>query len=259
MRPAEHLALGYFVCFFVLSLGLRRTRAGWLTALGLSSAGAFVALAAPLIPAHGSVDLRNWWLLLALPLAYWAPGPLAGHPNLRLEHWLRLVDDKLGLARTHWPQGAGLEVAYLLVSPMVPAALLAVTASGTDAVLTTFCLSILVAVLPCYGLLPLIPTRPPRAFLVPSPAAPAGPESVVRHVNVRFLAAVGVGWNTIPSGHAAAATAAATLVWRSGSPFWPLFALLAAGVALATVRGRYHYAADTVLGVGLGLAAGAWR
>ena len=258
MRPAELLALGYFVCFCVLSLALRRKRAGWRTALGLSSAGAAVALAAPLIPVHGSVNPRDWWLLLAIPLAYWTPGPLAGNPNVHLERWLLQVDEKLGVGRSQVGQNPWLEIAYLLVSPMVPAALLAVTASGSDTVLPTFCRSMLLAVLPCYGLLPLIPTRPPRAFLVPSAAATAAPASVVRQVNVRFLAAVGVGWNTIPSGHAAAATAAAALVWRSGSAFWPLFAVLAAGVALATVRGRYHYAADTVLGVGLGLAA-AWR
>ena len=36
MRPAELLALGYFVCFFVLSLALRRTRAGWLMAVAAS-------------------------------------------------------------------------------------------------------------------------------------------------------------------------------------------------------------------------------
>jgi len=257
MRPAEFLALGYFVCFFVLSLVLRRKRAGWLTALGLSSAGAAVALAAPLIPVHGSVNTRDWWLLLAIPLAYWTPGPLAGNPNVRLERWLLRVDDKLGVGRSQVPQNPWLEIAYLLVSPVVPAALLAVTVSGTDTVLPTFCRSMLLAVLPCYGLLPLIPTRPPRALLVPS-AATAAPASVVRQVNVLVLAAVGVGWNTIPSGHAAAATAAAALVWRSGSAFWPLFAILAAGVALATVRGRYHYATDTALGIGLGLAAAAW-
>ena len=48
-------------------------------------------------------------------------------------------------------------------------------------------LLILLAVLPCYGLLPLIPTRPPRALLVPSATATAAPESIVRQVNVRFL------------------------------------------------------------------------
>jgi membrane-associated phospholipid phosphatase len=254
MRSAELLALGYFLCFGVLALGLRGKRARWLTAFGLASAGAAVALAAPLIPARGGVDLRDWWLLLTLPLAYWTPGPLVGHPNLRLERWLLRADEMLGVGRSQVRQNPWLEMAYLLVSPVVPAALLAVTASGADTVLPTFCLSMLLAVLPCYGLLPLIPTRPPRAFLVPSTAA-AAPASVVRQVNVRFLAVVGVGWNTIPSGHAAAATAAAMLVWRSGSAFWPLFAILAAGVALATVRGRYHYAADTVLGVALGVLA----
>lgn len=258
MRSAELLALGYFLGFAALALVRRGKRAGWLTALGLASAGAAVALAAPMIPDVGGVELRDWWLLLALPLAYWTPGPLAGNPNVHLERWLLRVDDKLGVGCSQEPQNPWLEIAYLLVSPMVPAALLAVTASGTDTVLPTFCQSMFLAVLPCYGLLPLIPTRPPRALLVPS-AATAARASVARQVNVRFLAAVGVGWNTIPSGHAAAATAAAALVWRSGSAFWPLFAILAAAVALATVRGRYHYAADTLLGVGLGLAAATSR
>ena len=131
------------------------------------------------------------------------------------------------MSRWQVRQNPWLEMAYLLVSPMMPTALLAVTSSGGDTVLPTFCLSMLLAVLPCYGLLPLIPTRPPRALLVPSTAS-AAPASFVRQVNVRVLAAVGVGWNTIPSGHAAAATAAAMLVWRSGSLFWPLFAILAA-------------------------------
>lgn len=219
-----------------------------------ASAGAAVTMAAPFIPATGGFDLRDWWLLLVLPLAYWTPAPLAGSPNLRLEHWLLTVDRRLGFATAHVPQRPVLEAAYLLVSPMVPAGLLAVIVSGGNASLREFWLSLLAAVLPCYGLLPVLPTRPPRALLVPPAGAPSTP-SPIRHVNVRFLAAFGIGWNTLPSGHAAAAAAVAVLVWRSGSPLWPVFAVLAAGIALATVRGRYHYAIDTVLGIALGLAA----
>ena len=45
------------------------------------------------------------------------------------------------------------------------------------------------------------------------------------------------------------------MVWRSGSPLAPAFLLLAIGIAMGTVRGRYHYVVDTVSGVVLGLAA----
>ena len=69
-----------------------------------------------------------------------------------------------------------------------------------------------------------------------------------------------VRWRQVAAAASVAAMlAAGALVWRSGSAFWPPFAILAAGVALATVRGRYHYAADTLLGAGLGLAAAGLR
>ena len=38
-------------------------------------------------------------------------------------------------------------------------------------------------------------------------------------------------------------------VVRAGSPLAPVLVLLAVGISVATVRGRYHYAADTVAGV----------
>ena len=79
----------------------------------------------------------------------------------------------------------------------------------------------------------------------------------MRQANVRVLAACGNAWNTLPSGHAAGAAAVAVMVVRSGSPWAPVFLLLAVGIALGTVRGRYHYAVDTILGVAFGILAGA--
>jgi membrane-associated phospholipid phosphatase len=77
-----------------------------------------------------------------------------------------------------------------------------------------------------------------------------------RRANITFFAMFGNTWNTLPSGHAAGAAAVAVLVWRSGSPLAPVFALLAVGIAIGTVRGRYHYTVDTILGVVLGVIAG---
>lgn len=260
MRPGELLALGYFLVFVVAALALVRRRAHWLRSLAWATAGVLVALTAPHAPLVWvddlAVDLRDWWLLAALPLAYWAPAPLVGAPHRGLEHWLRAVDDRLGIAPHARAAGHLLELAYLLVYPMVPAGLVAVIATSDRPAFEAFWPAVLLAVLPCYGLLPVLATRPPRALLLPAPSVPPAARANVRHVNVTFLSIFGVGWNTLPSGHAAGAVAVAVLVWRSGSPLAPAFALVAAGIALGTVRGRYHYAVDSALGVLLGLAAG---
>ena len=74
------------------------------------------------MPARGGIELRDWWLLLTLPLVYWTPGPLAGDPNLRLERWLLRVDEMLGggpFAGAAAP--AARDWCYLLFSPVVPA------------------------------------------------------------------------------------------------------------------------------------------
>ncbi len=249
MRDAEILALVYFVVVGVAALALLRRRAGAPIAAGWSAAGVLVTATASLAP----TVLRDWWLLVALPLAYWAPARLTGTPHERLERWLQSVDDRLGLTRLE-PTGHGLlEFAYFLVYPMVPAGLLAITFSAPG-MAAEFWLVLLAAVLPCYGLLPLIPTRPPRAFLLPAPPAGSTPR-LFRRANVTFLATFGNTWNTLPSGHAAGAAAVAVMVWRSGSPIAPVFLLLALGIAMGTVRGRYHYVVDTVSGVMLGIAA----
>ena len=89
MRPGELLALAYFVVFVVAALALGRRRALWRRSLAWAVAGVLVAAtarSAPLVWVLDlAVDLRDWWLLAALPLAYWAPAPLVGAPHLGLE------------------------------------------------------------------------------------------------------------------------------------------------------------------------------
>lgn len=260
MRAGEAIALGYFVIVVIAALRLCRRRPRWTLALAWASAGVLIAATARWAPDIWIRDhplmLREWWLVAALPPAYWAPAPLVGTPRAGLERWLRAADERLGIAREARTAGFLLEVAYLLVYPMVPAGLWAVIATGHPGALDAFWPAVLIAVLPCYGLLPLLATRPPRALQLPPPGSGREHGTGPRRVNVTFLSIFGIGWNTLPSGHAAGAAAVAVVVWRSGSMLAPLFALLAIAIALGTVRGRYHYAVDTVLGVGLGLAAG---
>jgi len=247
MRSPELLAAGYSIVFLAAGLiASRRRRRAWRTA-GLALAGLFVAVTASLSPALGGETLRAWWLLGFLPLAYWMPAPLVERANVPLEAWLGTIDRRLGLGPV--VPAVPLELSYLLVYPFVPGGLAAVLlAGGIDA--GTFWLGVLIAVLPCYGLLPLLPTRPPRAL-----SAAGATDGSVRSLNVGFLAVFGNQWNTLPSGHAAGAVAVAMLVWTSGSPAAPVVGLLAAGICVGTVSGRYHYVVDTVLGMALGLMA----
>src|SRR5262245_49911505 len=155
MRSGEALALVYFGAIGALAL-VRMGRPGWLRSLALAAFGALVSLTAPMTPVlrsqgFGPIDLRDWWLLLALPLAYWAPAPLVTKPLERLEHWLGDVDRRLGVS-TGDAAAPLLELAYLFVYPMVPAGLLAVAATGNRLALEAFWPAVLIAVLPCYGL-----------------------------------------------------------------------------------------------------------
>ena len=105
----------------------------------------------------------------------------------------------------------------------------------------------------CYGALPWLQTRPPRAI----EAAPlVATSSLLRRLNLAILNRGSVGVNTLPSGHAATAAAVALSVWSTAPHAGGVFAIVAILIAIATVAGRYHYAVDTVLGALVGV--GAW-
>ena len=61
--------------------------------------------------------------------------------------------------------------------------------------------------------------------------------------------------SSFPSGHSASAFTAATLL--AGSPFAPVYFVLAAGVAFSRVYVRMHHTSDIVAGAVLGVALGA--
>jgi membrane-associated phospholipid phosphatase len=251
----------YFAAIAAAALAMRTSRPGWARALGLSVAGAGLAAAGSLVPPARLPGLRlqDWWPLLLVPIAYWAPAGLAGVPHLPLERWLAARDARLpALTRAH-PDAARLavlddllELAYLLVYPLVPAGLLALAWSAPADAGAAFWPPFWMSVLPCYALLPLLPTRTPRD----RGQAMATPAAGVRRVNAGVLGLFSNRWNTFPSGHASAAFAIAALLWRVGSPLAAPFGLLALAIGLGAVRGRYHYMADSVAGAALGLAAG---
>ena len=69
-----------------------------------------------------------------------------------------------------------------------------------------------------------------------------------------MLDRVSVRINTLPSGHAATALAAALVVGELLPGLLPVLMTVALAIALATVVGRYHFTVDTVLGLAVGVA-----
>jgi membrane-associated phospholipid phosphatase len=74
-------------------------------------------------------------------------------------------------------------------------------------------------------------------------------------VNTAVLNRVSHQLNTFPSGHVAVAVVAASSAF---SVWWPaglVLAVVAAGIAIGAVAGRYHYVVDVIFGVIVGFAA----
>jgi membrane-associated phospholipid phosphatase len=72
---------------------------------------------------------------------------------------------------------------------------------------------------------------------------------------VRVLRSVSVGWNTFPSGHAAASVATALAVGARMPVAGAVFGVIAIAICIGSVTGRYHYAADAAAGVVFAVAA----
>jgi membrane-associated phospholipid phosphatase len=213
---------------------------------GVASGG----LAASLVLAQAPVPpvLRDWIAPpLLLLVGYWSSGGLFAGPMDGAERLLGHIDRALRIdaiaARTPRVVAEFLEVMYVGVYPVIPIALAIHLLASPAPDARFFWTIVLVTDFICFGILPWVQTRPPRALPGPDPWP-----SRVRRFNLRLLGAASIQVNTFPSGHAAEALAAALLV--TGAP-WPLTAWMffnAAAISAAAVLGRYHYAADALAG-----------
>ena len=116
-----------------------------------------------------------------------------------------------------------------------------------------FWTGVLLATLFCYAVYPFFPLTPPRVLFGDVPGPHVAP--LLRKMNFWLLDHYSVQACIFPSGHVAAVTAVAFAVRKQAPRLGVLFLFLAASVAIATVYGRYHYAADAVAGAIVGVAA----
>ena len=247
-QAATAVFFGYVAVVAVLLRGLSPRRRP--KVLAGAAGGALVLAVSFALPEDG---FANVWLFppAALLIGYWTSGLLFVAPMPRAERTLARIDEILAIdtiaARTPRPIAEVLELAYVGVYPLIPIALYLALREGVTA--DRFWTVILLTDYVCFGMLPWIQTRPPRAV-----GACTAWRSAWRTVNLRVVEASSVQVNTFPSGHAAEAVAAALLVSGSPAPVVALMCLAAAAISAGAVFGRYHYAADAIAGWAVAVA-----
>ena len=240
-QSATAVFLSYVAVVAVLPRGLSSARR--MRALGGVGAGGLVLF--------GSLALgdgvANTWILPAVLLlvGYWSSGALFVAPMPRLERALVNLDITLGIqqAAGRFPRALVelLEFAYAGIYPLILVALAIALRHGVSP--SRFWTIILVTDYICFGMLPWLQTRPPRAVGFDTPW-----RSSWRSINLRILEGGSVQVNTFPSGHAAEGLVAALLCLAAPAPVvgWMFFS--AAAISAGAVFGRYHYAADAFAG-----------
>jgi len=193
---------------------------------------------------------------------YWQAGQFVTHADKGLEKKLEQLDCSVVAPLLEWcaRRSVGvwilsyLELAYLFCYVSMPLGLATLYLLRGGHKVDHFWAIVLAATYPCYGLLPFLQTRPPRMLV--EKWSRSLPVSRVRAFNLWILRHASIHANTFPSAHVASTTACALILLGVG-PVWVglIFVWIAFSIAIGAVTGRYHYAADAVLGSMVALAA----
>jgi membrane-associated phospholipid phosphatase len=240
------VVLAYFAYLAAMG-GMARLKAGPASSANAVLGGSILVMGSVL-----TIGMPHVMPLIYLLIGYWLPAMLVRAPNLALEQRLLGLDHRLfGFAGLESfantaprPLLEYLELAYLCCYAVVPLGFAWLVFAGFQEDVSLFWSTVLLASFACYGLLPWLPSRAPRAV-----ERPAGrPRSSIRVLNLVVLDRASVQWNTFPSGHTAASVATALAVGSSAPLAGTVLMLIAVSIAAGSVFGRYHYAADAIAG-----------
>ena len=253
MRSFEWIASAYFGYLIVacwlppLSIGRR----AFLIAASAIAAGAVWSIARA-----GTPLVREWAPLAYILAGYYLSGYLFAAPSNAMELWLMGWDRRvLGDPVTRfvrWPRPllALLDLIYMGCFLLIPAGLAILMCSGHAPLVDRYWTMVMGAEFAAFAPLAFIQTRPPWAIerqpVLADPSIHQLASQMVQHLTI--------GVNTFPSGHAAGSLAVALAV--IGALPWPgaLLLVLAAGICVACVVGRYHYVVDVIAGAAVALA-----
>jgi membrane-associated phospholipid phosphatase len=271
----EWVSVVYFasITFAACVLQLRVREIGLIAALSVLTVATLTALSRNRGRAAWLAAAADLFPALLLLVAYRESGLLLApdsthHLDLVFVRWDRaLLQNPIAQAvlqaTAPWLQHY-LEFAYLLCYPLVPLGVGAIhlgtrrregseSSARLQAAMHDFWTAVLLAALFCYAVYPFFPLTPPRVLFGDAPVPHIEP--MLRRLNLWLLDHYSVQACIFPSGHVAAATAVALAVRKHAPRLGHIFLFLAVSVGLATVYGRYHYAADALAGALVGAAA----
>jgi membrane-associated phospholipid phosphatase len=269
LRRSEWLLVAYFAYTAVLAHLLPLPSHVPAVTLGVNLAVvagfALLAWAHSLRERRWFAALRDWYPAPLMLLAYREMGWFApAHHTHQYEPtwvaWDRILLNDWGLRGAIESLGAllpsVLELSYSLVYAIAPFAMAMLYVYGKHERVDRFLIIFLTGILAAYALFPYFPSEPPRAVF-PGDQFPSV-NTIFRRVNWALLAGYGIHTSVFPSAHVAGAFSAAFAMLRLlPERRWVgcLLLPLAVSIAVATIYGRYHYAADAVAGLAISVAA----
>jgi membrane-associated phospholipid phosphatase len=269
LRSSEWLLIGYFGYVALTTLLFPIDTQGKWLALGVFALVASLLAVLAIAESYGHQIIFNVardWIPLAFTLIAYREmdwfSPLMRDYSLELRwlEWDRELLYGAGLQRAiEWAGAwlpAYLEFCYLLVYGVGPISVGILYLEKRRKLANQLLLVYLLGTLLAYALFPYFPSDPPRTLFggidLPNVVTP------IRQFNLWILGGYGIHSSVFPSAHVSSAFSAAwALLWllpdkrRFG---WGML-VYAASVAVATVYGRYHYAADALAGLGVSVIA----
>jgi len=253
MRSSEWVSFVYFAAL---------TAAAWMQPLPtgrritITAIGVAMCAAIPALAWNATLAVRNWVPALVILIGYYVSGRFFFRPSVVFEHWLMAWDRRLlgdpATRFANWPRPVlgCLEIVYMGCFLLVPGGFAILAFTGHASLANRYWTIVTAAEFGAFAGLAFVQTRPPwvieRKPALSDPAIHWLASQMVQHVTTRA--------NTFPSGHAAGSLAVGLAV--AGALPWTgaVLLLIAAGICVGCVIGRYHYVMDVVAGVALVLA-----
>jgi membrane-associated phospholipid phosphatase len=257
LRSSEWLVIGYFVYVAVLAGFHFPPAKAWVFAV--------VVAAVVIVLAWSNSVLRDIFPMAFTLAAYremdwFTPASRDHHLERVWIGWDRRLLDSLHLRAAIESTGpvlpALLEASYMLVYAVAAVSVAIVFLNHRRGVINRFWVAYLAGTLGAYALFPFFLSEPPR-IIFPGFDLPRV-VTVFRTFNLWILGGYAIHSSVFPSAHVSSTFSAA---WglAAAIPDRPRFAIGMATygvmVAIATVYGRYHYAADAAAGMGVSLLA----
>lgn len=269
MRLSEWALVAFFAYIFIVALffplGVGRKLSMAAIAAGVFILAMVLAVCEERLRPVPFSMVRDWAPIGLTLVAYREMNWFAAqHGTHALEHswvvWDRWLLDTHGvraaLESSGWVAPGLLELCYLLVYAVGPFAVGVLYGYHRRELVDRVLLIYLTGTLLAYALFPYFPSDPPRTVFAGMDLP--GVMTPLRRLNLAIVGGYGIHSSVFPSAHVSSAFSAGwglLVFFREKRRVGFGMVIYAAMVALATVYGRYHYAADALAGVAASIVA----